>query len=53
LHPHITAIGTDVCSARLSPITADPDISIIGITVGIVNGEIAQSLPRQVAGTSS
>ena len=42
LHPHITAIGT-----------ADPDISIIGITAGIVIGKVAQSLPTLVAGTSS
>jgi hypothetical protein len=42
MHPHITAIGT-----------ADPDISIIGITGGIVTGKIAQSLPSQAAGTSS
>jgi hypothetical protein len=39
---HITAIGT-----------ADPDISVIGITAGIVIGKVAQSLPTQVAGTSS
>jgi hypothetical protein len=42
LHPHITAIGT-----------ADPDISIIGITAGVVIGKVAQALPTQVAGTSS
>jgi hypothetical protein len=42
LHLHITAIGT-----------ADPDISTIGITAGIVIGKVAQSLPTQVAGTSS
>jgi hypothetical protein len=36
LHPHTTAIGM-----------ADPDISIIGITAGIVIGKVAQSLPTQ------
>jgi hypothetical protein len=29
---------------------AGPDISIVGITAGIVIGEVAQSLPTQVAG---
>ena len=42
LHPHTTAIGM-----------ADPDISIIGITAGIVIGKVAQSLPTQVAATAS
>lgn len=42
LYPRITAIGT-----------ADPDISILGITAGTVIGKVAQSLPTQVAGTSS
>jgi hypothetical protein len=32
---------------------ADPDISIIGITDGIVIVKVALSLPTQVVGTSS